>query len=222
MNAPLAAVPADAGALPVEDRLFAALAEGLRGRGHAVCPDALPDTLQESLLTHLRQMPDSQFHRAGIGRQQDFTLAGSVRRDAICWINGESPAGQAWLNWSAALQTRLNRELLLGLFSFESHFAHYGPGDFYRRHVDAFAGEANRRLSLVAYLNRDWQPGEGGELVLYTAEGELRVSPRLGTLVVFLSEEFPHEVLPAARDRYSIAGWFRVNTSSAQRIDPPR
>mgnify|MGYP003114011607 CR=1 FL=1 len=206
MNAPLAAVPADAGALPVEDRLFAALAEGLRGRGHAVCPDALPDTLQESLLTHLRQMPDSQFHRAGIGRQQDFTLAGSVRRDAICWINGESPAGQAWLNWSAALQTRLNRELLLGLFSFESHFAHYGPGDFYRRHVDDFAGEANRRLSLVAY----------------TAEGELRVSPRLGTLVVFLSEEFPHEVLPAARDRYSIAGWFRVNTSSAQRIDPPR
>jgi SM-20-related protein len=40
-------------------------------------------------------------------------------------------------------------------------------------------------------------------------------------LVVFLSEEFPHEVLPTATDRYSIAGWFRVNTSSAERVDPP-
>lgn len=36
----------------------------------------------------------------------------------------------------------------------------------------------------------------------------------LGTLVVFLSEEFEHEVLPAKRDRYSIAGWFRVNPSA--------
>jgi len=48
------------------------------------------------------------------------------------------------------------------------------------------------------------------------------VLPQLGTLVVFLSEEFPHEVLAAQRDRYSIAGWFRVNSSTAQQIDPPR
>ena len=37
------------------------------------------------------------------------------------------------------------------------------------------------------------------------------VLPELGTLVIFLSEDIPHEVLPAMRDRYSIAGWFRVN-----------
>ncbi|MEC7468361.1 MAG: 2OG-Fe(II) oxygenase, partial [Pseudomonadota bacterium] len=34
--------------------------------------------------------------------------------------------------------------------------------------------------------------------------------------------EFPHEVLPATRDRFSIAGWFRVNNSTAQRVDPPK
>ena len=49
-----------------------------------------------------------------------------------------------------------------------------------------------------------------------------RVMPRMGKLAVFLSEEFPHEVLPARRDRYSIAGWFRVNTSTTERPDPPR
>jgi SM-20-related protein len=50
----------------------------------------------------------------------------------------------------------------------------------------------------------------------------LSVQPLHGTVVVFLSEEFPHEVLPASRDRYSIAGWFRVNGSTAERVDPPR
>jgi hypothetical protein len=32
---------------------------------------------------------------------------------------------------------------------------------------------------------------------------------RGGTLVVFLSDRFPHEVLPARRERLSLAGWFR-------------
>lgn len=39
--------------------------------------------------------------------------------------------------------------------------------------------------------------------------------------MLFLSEEFPHEVLPASRERYSIAGWFRVNGNGAGRVDPP-
>lgn len=46
----------------------------------------------------------------------------------------------------------LNRHLLLGLFSFESHFTHYRAGDFYKQHQDAFKGQANRILSLVVYL----------------------------------------------------------------------
>jgi Predicted proline hydroxylase len=48
-----------------------------------------------------------------------------------------------------------------------------------------------------------------------------KVVPQMGTLAVFLSERFPHEVLPARADRYSIAGWFRVNTSINNQIDPP-
>ena len=49
-----------------------------------------------------------------------------------------------------------------------------------------------------------------------------RVTPSFATLVCFLSERFPHEVLPAKRPRYSIAGWYRVNGSTTQRVDPPR
>jgi SM-20-related protein len=60
--------------------------------------------------------------------------------------------------------------------------------------------------------------------VLYKDDADkegVKVVPLMGTLVTFLSEEFPHEVLPAARDRYSIAGWFRVNTSATDKVDPP-
>jgi SM-20-related protein len=77
-------------------------------------------------------------------------------------------------------------------------------------------------LSLVIYLNHDWQSGQGGELVLYhpqTGVEVQRVLPEFGTLVLFLSEEFPHEVLPATRQRSSVAGWFRVNTSTGAFLD---
>ncbi len=35
------------------------------------------------------------------------------------------------------------------------------------------------------------------------------VVPQAGTLLVFMSEKWPHEVLPATRDRLSITGWLR-------------
>ena len=35
------------------------------------------------------------------------------------------------------------------------------------------------------------------------------VLPVGGCLVVFLSGEIPHEVMPATRDRLSLTGWFR-------------
>jgi len=34
------------------------------------------------------------------------------------------------------------------------------------------------------------------------------VPPLAGTLVTFLSGEFPHEVLPTTRERLSVTGWF--------------
>jgi SM-20-related protein len=116
------------------------------------------------------------------------------------------------------------------LFSFESHFAHYGKGDFYKKHKDAFKGEGNRVLSVLVYLNQDWSADNGGELVIYTKpssdscvidDSKVLVTPSFGTIVVFLSEDFPHEVLPAKCDRYSIAGWFHLNSSVANNIDPP-
>lgn len=208
-----------------DTRLFDTIAQALRERGYALCPNALRPELTQALKVHLKVMQDEQFSPAGVGRENKYAVRQSIRSDEICWITGESTAGKAWLDWAELLRRDLNRQLLLGLFSFESHFSHYRPGDFYRKHSDAFRGEANRVLSLVAYLNDNWQDSDGGELKLYLDEAEqesLLIQPEAGTVAIFLSEEFPHEVLPAKRDRYAIAGWYRVNTSRGDRVDPPQ
>jgi len=73
----------------------------------------------------------------------------------------------------------------------------------------------------VFYLNPNWQPQDGGQLLLYVQGETIEVAPNFGTLVTFLSEDVPHEVLPASRTRYSIAGWYRLNQSMNGAVDPP-
>ncbi len=208
-----------------EQALFEQIANDIYLRGYSVRENALPETLASSLASQVVELAEERFRRAGIGRMEDHARIEVVRRDEICWIDGSTATGAAWQAWAGQLQTYMNRRLFLGLFSFESHYAHYAPGDYYRKHVDAFRGQQNRILTVVSYLNPDWSPGDGGELRIYPEDGDvplLTVDPVFGTVVVFLSEEFPHEVLPAVKDRYSIAGWYRINSSTSDRVDPAR
>lgn len=205
--------------------LFARIANDLERQGYSIQPAALPEGVASALHAHQQYLNRTgEYEDAGIGRGGNYVKTGFIRSDEIRWITGETAAGALWAQWAAKLQHFLNQRLFLGLFSFESHFAHYAPGAFYKRHYDAFRGETNRVLSVVAYLNPNWCPSDGGELVLYRNDEDckgIKVAPLYGTMVVFLSEEFPHEVLPARRDRYSVAGWYRVNTSIGNKIDPP-
>ena len=210
---------------PADDNLFERIACGIEQQGYVILPAALPPPVADSLLQYLSVLQEARFHPAGIGRGQDKIQNQFVRRDKIYWMDSTHHNAGLWFNWTKQLKTYLNRRLFLGLFSFESHFSLYHPGDFYKKHLDAFRGESNRVLSMVTYLNMGWEPDQGGELLLYNPEDDSelsKVSPGFGTLVLFLSEEFPHEVLAAERDRYSVAGWFRVNGSINQQIDPPR
>jgi SM-20-related protein len=103
--------------------------------------------------------------------------------------------------------------LQLGAVELELHFAVYPAGGAYAVHVDRFRDADSRVLSLVLYLNEAWNEADGGALRLYLEAGPeapfVDVVPYGGTLVVFLSDRFPHEVLPARRERLSLAGWFR-------------
>lgn len=207
-----------------DETLFSLIAQDIEDQGYSIRLGAIPDKLASSLHGYQQTLGADNFRQAGVGRGNKYLKNEFIRTDKICWVSADSIAGQQWLDWTANFQNYLNRRLFLGLFSFESHFAHYRPGDYYKRHLDSFRGEANRVLSVVLYLNAGWTNEDGGELILYRDSLDkvgVRVVPLMGTLVTFLSEEFPHEVLPANRDRHSIAGWFRVNTSISDKVDPP-
>ena len=197
------------------DALAGRIVAPLVADGFCIIDGELPPTLVHRLAECCAGAPAAAFAAAGIGRQQLHQRDSSVRSDAIRWLEGaRSPDGD-YLVVTEQLRVALNRELFIGLFDYECHYARYAPGAFYRRHVDAFAGQKNRVLSTVLYLNRDWREEEGGELLLYECDAAAplaRVLPHYNRLVVFLSERFPHEVLPATRARHSIAGWFRVRS----------
>lgn len=202
---------------------FDFIADALVEQGYWVMDDAFPKTLLNQLLNYFNQLQDDEFKAAGIGRQTDFQVQETIRSDKIHWIQPSTQITAEFLQWMDSLRVGINRRLFMGLFDYESHFAHYPVGAFYKKHVDAFRGkrqqgQSNRVLSTVLYLNDAWQPNDGGELLLYAEGDDNRVIetilPECGRLVIFLSEKFPHEVLPAKRERKSIAGWFRVNEAT--------
>lgn len=204
--------------------LFELIATAIHRDGYWVGEHALPSAVLAELQTELTERQINEFKRATIGRGAEQTHDPNIRRDKILWLDNQRASLGAWRVWTTDLQQYLNQRLFLGLFSFENHFALYEPGDFYRLHYDAFKGQSNRVLSLVTYLNHDWPDEAGGELLIYDQHQVLivKVPPKAATVVLFLSEEFPHEVLPVTQERYSVAGWFRVNSSHTQQVDPPK
>ncbi len=187
------------------------MVQDIARRGYAVTQDCLPVPVLAAMLCEAQRLDVAILKPAGIGRGLQLQINPDIRCDRICWLDDSLDIAVPYLALMSALQTLLNRHLFLGLHEYECHWAHYPEGSFYTRHLDAFAGNANRRVSTALYLNPDWSNDCGGELVLYDQAGVVeRVLPQMGTLVVFLSDEFPHEVLPTRRSRYSLTGWFRA------------
>lgn len=159
------------------------------------------------------------FRQAGVGRGAEITVRQDIRRDQVLWLEeaAAGPATRAYLARLEELRVAINRELFLGLFEFEGHFAVYPSGGFYKAHLDRHRGTADRVVTAILYLNDGWLPEHGGRLKIWTTPGEQEgpfelIEPRLGSLVVFLAGDFWHEVEVAHENRMSVTGWFRVRS----------
>ncbi|MBL4283709.1 2OG-Fe(II) oxygenase [Vibrio fluvialis] len=180
------------------------------------------DFLTAEQVQSLRDCAPENWKRARIGRNDDLQRETTIRSDKIQWLSQNmAQQVQDYLERMEQIRQAVNRDFFLGLFEYEAHFAKYEQGDFYKKHLDAFRGQENRKLTTVFYMNEAWQPADGGELKIYDLDDQLidTVAPVAGRLVVFLSEKFPHEVLPTHADRVSIAGWFRTNGVTANKLD---
>jgi SM-20-related protein len=102
-------------------------------------------------------------------------------------------------------------------------YAYYPTGGYYRRHRDAVKGSASwlREYSLLLYLNDEsYDPDtDGGRLrVHFDSGGDFLpageaplfqdVDAHGGTLVIFESNKFPHEVLDTMAERFAVVGWY--------------
>lgn len=193
------------------DARLDALCADLRGRGFCIADDLLPRDLLQTLAADCAWRERSGvFKRAGTGRGTRG-MQNALRDDSINWLEpgGTDAPATLFLAQMDALRIGINRRLLLGLHELEAHYAVYPAGGGYARHRDRFRDDDARVLSLVVYLNPDWDGADGGELRLHLDEGEVDVAPTMGCCVLFLSDAIEHEVLPAQRTRRSIAGWFR-------------
>lgn len=199
------------------------LVDAIRQKGWCVWPGFLEVGLAADLSREsLCSWEQGVFRRAGVGRGGSLAIREDVRTDHVMWLSDEeaSPCQRDYLEMLEEMRVVLNRGLFLGLVDFEGHFAVYPPGGFYKPHLDRHRETQDRILSVILYLNPDWQAGDGGELRMQTTPGEklgefITVEPRMGTLVCFLAEDFWHEVLPAHKTRASVTGWFRCDAMMA-------
>jgi SM-20-related protein len=184
--------------------------------GYIVLAKPLVDKLLADLFTRCHAGDPTRFQAAQVGRGSAKKQIASIRSDVINWLDEGNSTDSAYLACMEELRLGLNESLFLGLFDYESHYAIYGKGDCYSKHSDVLQGKKNRVLTTVLYLNEDWHACDGGELIVFEATGNTviaRVNPTFGTMIIFLSESFPHEVLVSHATRRSIAGWFRVSGS---------
>lgn len=198
--------------------LFEPIIEGILADGYGITDNFLSPSEVAALAARLhRRREAGQFRSAGIGNQQ-VLVENTIRGDEILWIDEATatPDEAAFLQRIGEFVQYVNQTCYLGLREFEFHYALYPAGTFYKRHLDQFRSDSRRKLSVICYLNIDWQEADGGQLALYLpdpeskTERQLTITPTAGRLVCFESGRLEHEVLPATRERLSVTGWLKT------------
>lgn len=170
----------------------------------------ISDELNMALFQRIHELFETQQMRAAlVGKNAEMRRDESERGDFISWIDTQEKIGctAEFLMRIGEVQQHFNRTHFLGLKSIETHFAVYPNGTFYKPHRDVHRQGSSRVVSFVHYLNPEWEPGHGGELVIYEDSGTAHtIKPIYGRTIFFLSEML-HEVLPTSSLRRSITGW---------------
>ncbi|PKA82994.1 SM-20-related protein [Ulvibacter sp. MAR_2010_11] len=154
------------------------------------------------------------FKKSAVGNWTNEEIDKSIRGDFISWIDESkiTLAEELFFKKINSLVTYLNKTCFMGIFQKEFHYALYPTGTFYKRHLDTFANDDRRKLSIVCYLNEaNWPKENGGELTLYLPNETLDLLPLPGRMVIFESQVIEHEVKPVkASERLSITGWLKT------------
>ena len=191
--------------------------QDLYDKGWSIVDNYISEDFRKDLLREQKELlMHGQFRLAGIGSGETFSIKPEIRSDKVLWMDENllTPIQEIYWDKMTRLKSAINQRCFLGLKSYEAHFAMYPKGSFYLRHLDQFQTVQYRIVSVILYLNDTWEESDGGELRMYFTrpdgiEEYQDVLPVGARLVVFLSGEIPHEVLPTAKERISITGWMK-------------
>jgi SM-20-related protein len=199
-----------------QEQQFELLIEGILENGYSVCDNFLtPEEVNNLLSTFEIRYEEGKFKEAGIGKLNVAKKNTQIRGDEILWLesNSTDKAERVLLDKNQAFINHLNRTCFLGIVDTEIHFAKYSVGKFYRRHRDTFQAQKGRVLSVIYYLNVDWVPKNGGDLIIYShkngIENAITIAPIAGRMVCFESEKLEHEVAETFANRFSVTGWLK-------------
>ena len=194
------------------------IVEGIYEKSYAVIDDFVDEIFRKALFDEQTDLLESgKFRKAAVGTGEQKQVRPEIRSDEVLWIEAQNLSLLQSEYWKRVEEIRLalNRRCFLGLQSFEAHFARYPIGSFYKRHLDQFQQVPYRAVTVILYVNDAWTEADEGALRMYLPmeddkEEVLDLLPLPGRLVVFLSGEIPHEVLPTKKERNSITGWLRT------------
>lgn len=192
------------------------LVEALSTQGYYLIDDFLEQEHHTALLAMAQDLyQQGLFNEAKIGKNTQAHHNKKIRTDEIFWLDeeGDHPGIKAYLNKIRAIANLLNQQFFLGISEFETHFAAYQPGSFYKKHCDQFSISKSRKISCVYYLNAHWDETFGGELKLYQQNDQLiqTIHPQ-GNRFVCFNSELPHEVCVTRQPRYSLTGWLKTRS----------
>ena len=174
----------------------------------------LPEALTSEELRTISPLFAAPFVPAKVGKANALQRVEEIRGDLTHWLDPAQPPGElaAFMKFLNEIMETLNEQFYLGLKDFECHLATYPIGSFYKKHLDRFEKDSSRSISFIFYLHEEWTNKDGGELILYNHSNEVleMILPRPGSMVIFLSEKFPHEVKPSLRERRSLTGWMHT------------
>jgi SM-20-related protein len=191
---------------------FESLVRQLLDRQYGIMDDFMMPMDYIQLRQHMMDyLERGEFKAAGIGQHAGFQQNTGIRNDRIRWIDEHTMLGgeRDYLARIQRFMQFLNETCYTGLRSVECHYAVYGIGSFYKKHLDQFQSDSGRRYSIILYLNEQWTEADGGQLVLYKGDETITILPAGNRFVFFESDKLEHEVLPANRDRWSVTGWMR-------------
>ncbi len=172
----------------------------------------LSETLCDGLRLNIKNLQlDDLMEPAGIGNHTVKDTAQKMRGDKIYWMDKshDNIFEQQFLQQIEGFIKRLNETCYTGINGYEFHYAVYEPGSGYKRHIDQFKNDSNRKYSLINYLNESWVEADGGELLLYGKTETQSIQPHAQTAILFKSNQLEHEVAKANKSRMSISGWLK-------------